>query len=121
MPIALVMAITGILLMFNPNAEPMTKEQKVLQGTYLTVHAIDWRQTRYIAKHPDEFSETNPLLGENPSTSKVDNLMLSIALLHTGITKSLPSEHRMYWQMFTLGFKVGYVEKNIYLGIGMDF
>ena len=121
MPVAAIMAIAGILLIFNPNAEHMTKEQKVMQGTYLGVHAIDWSQTRYIAKHPDEHSELNPILGSHPSTDEVDVYFLSTALLHTGITKSLPDKYRKYWQMFTIGVEVGVVERNMRLGIKVDF
>lgn len=32
----------------------------------------DWKQTRFIARHPDEFYEKNPILGRHPSTKRVD-------------------------------------------------
>lgn len=118
---ALIMAIAGMLLLFNPNADPMTKDQKVMQGTYLGVHAIDWGQTRYIAKHPEEHSELNPILGRHPSTDEVDAYFLSTALLHAGISKSLPSKYRKYWQIFTIGVEVGVVERNMRLGVKVDF
>ena len=121
MPIALIMAIAGILLMFNPNAEPLTKEQKVLQGTYLGVHAIDWRQTRTIAKNPDRFYEINPLMGKHPSTKEVDAYMAASALLHTGITMSLPSEYRKYWFGGSFAIKLNLINMNVQAGIGMDF
>ena len=121
MPVAAIMAITGILLIFNPNAEPMTKDQKVMQGTYLGVHAIDWGQTRYIAKHPDEHYEINPLMGKHPSTEEVDAYMISSALLHTGITMSLPSQYRKYWIGGSFVAKLNLINMNLNAGIGMDF
>ena len=121
MTVVVIMAIAGILLIFNPNAEPLTKEQKVMQGTYLGVHVIDWGQTRYIAKHPEEHRELNLILGSHPSTEEVDAYFLSTALLHTGITKSLPDKYRKYWQMFTIGVEVGVVERNVRLGVGVAF
>jgi len=121
MTIPVIMAIAGILLMFNPNAEPMTAEQKVLQGTYLGVHAIDWSQTRTIAKNPDEFYEINPLMGKHPSTEEVDAYMAASALLHTGITMSLPSEYRKYWFGGSFVVKLNLINMNINAGIGMDF
>ena len=121
MIIPIIMAITGLLLISNPNAEPMTHDQKVMQGVYLTAHAIDWGQTRYIATHPDEHGEQNPILGRHPSTDEVGTYFLSTALLHTGITKSLPSKYRKYWQIFTIGVEVGTVNQNMRLGIGMEF
>ena len=120
MPV-LIMAIAGILLLFNPDADPMTKEQKVMQGTYLGFHIIDWRQTRYAAEHPDEYGETNILMGRHPSTEEVDAYMAASALLHTGITKSLPTKYRKAWQMFTIGFEIGVVHQNAQIGVKVDF
>jgi len=39
---------------------------------YLTLHTIDWAQTRTIARHPEMYRETNVFLGEHPSTGRVD-------------------------------------------------
>ena len=121
MPVAAIMAITGILLLFNPNAEPMTKEQKVMQGTYLGVHSIDWMQTRYIAKHPDEYHEINPLMGKHPSVGEVNRYMAASAILHTGITKSLPGEYRKYWLGGSFVVKLNLINMNVNAGIGVAF
>ena len=120
MPV-LIMAIAGILLLFNPDAEPLTEKQKIMQGTYLTVHAIDWGQTRHAAEHPDEFNEDNFILGRRPSMGEVNRYMAASAILHTGITKSLPSKYRKTWQMFTIGFEVGVVHQNAQIGVKVDF
>ena len=34
--------------------------------------AIDWRQTITIAKNPDKWHEKNPILGEHPTTMRVN-------------------------------------------------
>jgi hypothetical protein len=34
--------------------------------------AVDWGQTRSIVRHPGEYREINPILGEHPSFAQVD-------------------------------------------------
>ena len=121
MTIAAIMAITGILLMFNPSADPMTKEDQALQGTYLAFHGVDWRQTRHIAKHPNRYYEINPLMGKHPSTDEVDAYMAASALLHTGITMSLPSEYRKYWFGSSFAVKLYLIDMNVKVGLGIGF
>lgn len=33
---------------------------------------LDWRQTLYIARHPECYSEINPMLGKHPSVAAVN-------------------------------------------------
>lgn len=43
---------------------------------------IDWLQTRYIAKHPEKYSELNVILGPHPSVVAVNiYFMICIAII----------------------------------------
>ena len=65
------------ILMLPMMAHAWTTTQKALYLSAQSATVIDWAQTRYIAKNPDKFTEVNPLLGEKPSTDKVDAFMVA--------------------------------------------
>lgn len=121
MGIVPVMAIAGLLMLMNPKAEPLTKKQKQAQAAYLFIHGLDWAQTRTIAKSDGEFIERNPILGRHPNTSQVDKYFLSTALLHAGITKTLPKKYRRFWLGASVAIEGGVVNHNIRMGVKFDF
>jgi hypothetical protein len=47
-------------------AQDWTKTDTVLEAVYAGLTIVDWGQTRDIAKHPQQYSEMNPLLGKHP-------------------------------------------------------
>lgn len=91
------------------------------QAVYLTLHTIDWAQTRYIAKNPDKWRELNPLIGEHPSVGRVDGYFATGALLHTGIAYVLPEKWRKGFQYVTIGIEAGITARNYHLGIKTSF
>ena len=91
------------------------------QLAYLILHAVDWGQTRNIAKNPDEFYEFNPLLGTHPSVKRVDSYMLVSALTHTAISYFLPRDWRHAFQHITLSVKSGLVDHNFSIGLRIDY
>ena len=91
------------------------------EAVYLTLHSMDWMQTRYIAKNPSEYSELNSILGEHPSVGKVNNYFVATALLHVGAAYILPSEYRKAFQYLTIGMEFGVVAHNYQIGINLDF
>lgn len=92
------------------------------QLIYGFLHGADWAQTRTIAKNPDRFYETNPILGEHPSSGKVNNYFLSTLLAHTLIANSLNSEWRKIFQNAGIGVEAGFSGRNkVKFGIGMTF
>ena len=93
-----------------------TREDKILQCTQLTIHGIDWLQTREIVKD-DYYYESNPRLGEHPTMWEVDRYMLFSAGLVTSVTHILPQDWRKYWLMFQIGLVSGKVEHNYNIGI----
>lgn len=93
-----------------------TREDKILQCTQLTIHGIDWLQTREIVGN-DEFHETNPRLGEDPTEREVDKYMLFSTGLVVSVTHILPQSWRKYWLMFNIGLSSAKVEHNYNVGI----
>ena len=88
---------------------------------YMILHGRDWAQTRTIAKNPQEHSELNPILGEHPSTGKVNNYFLATGLGHIALAHVLGSDWRKYFQYGTIGLEAVVTQRNKQRGIGMTF
>lgn len=90
--------------------------------TYLTLHVIDWAQTRNISRNPEEWSEQwNKVLGEHPSTARVDRYFAFTAIAHIGIVRALPKEWRAPFQYVTISVEVVSDVHNYTFGIGARF
>ena len=91
--------------------------------TFQTLNIIDWGQTRYIAKNPDQFyeSESAWIIGNHPSIETVDTFMLVSAILHPVIAYYLPSSWRLAFQYITIGDKLNATAGNASIGIRMSF
>lgn len=76
------------------NADDWDKYDYSLYGAYAVVTYADWRQTQYIAKHPESFQENNKKIGEHPSISTVNNYFWRKAALETSIAYILPGWYR---------------------------
>lgn len=109
-----------MLLSASANAE-WTSDDTKRQAIFTGVLALDWAQTRYIAKHPDNHSEINVILGDHPSSGRVDGYFASSALIHFGISYILPDRYRRTWQNVSIAFETGMVIRNYKLGIGFSF
>ena len=101
-------------------ADDWTSADTKREAVYLTLHSMDWMQTRYIAKNPS-FHEQNDLVGRNPSIGKVNNYFVATALLHVGVAYLLPTEYRKAFQYITIGMEIGAVAHNYQIGIKLDF
>lgn len=115
--------ITAILLSSaSANAaDKWSTRDKGLELSYQILHFIDWRQTRYIAKNPEDYYEMNPVLGKHPSTYKVDAYFIGTAIVHPIITHFLPQKYRPWWQAVTITMSGTCVINNYFVGIKMDF
>ena len=101
-------------------ADPWSRRDVALQATYFLFHALDWGQTRQIARAPDRYWEAcNPLLGSHPSQGRVDAYFTLSTLAHAGITHLLPSRYRPYWQGITIGVSGYCVGRNLSIGLGV--
>lgn len=100
-------------------ADPWTKQDVALEATYILLHALDWGQTRQIARAPDRYYEAlNPLLGRHPSQGRVDAYFALSTIAHAGITHLLPAKYRPYWQGVTIGISGYCVGLNLSIGLG---
>jgi hypothetical protein len=98
-------------------ADPWTSEDTYRQTAFFILDAADWAQTRNIARNPDKWTETNPLLGAHPSVRQVDWYFVSASLMHFGIAYLLPSKYRSSFQMLSIGVELGAVSRNFRIGV----
>ncbi|MDA8141089.1 MAG: hypothetical protein M0036_20790 [Desulfobacteraceae bacterium] len=102
-----------------------------MQAAYTSLHLADWSQTRYIAKHPEQFHETCPALGAHPSTKSVDLWFGATLAGHYLLADLLPNKAswpvfgevnpRKIFQCVTIGIEAGCVANNYSIGVGFDF
>lgn len=119
-----------ILLLFtaSSHADEWTKSDSVREATYLALHIADWGQTRNIVHRSNTGCdggatciEKNPILGRNPSISRVDTYFAITALAHVAISYALPKVWRQGWQYVSIGMEAAVVGHNYSLGLKVDF
>jgi hypothetical protein len=98
-----------------------TKTNTMLELSWLALDIVDWGQTLHIAKNPDEFHETNPLLGDHPSVSEVNRHFIIGAVIHAGFSYVLPRKYREVFQIFSIGWTGNTVKRNYNIGLRMNF
>lgn len=103
------------------HADDWTKTDTGLEVAWLTLHALDWGQTRYIARNPDLFYERNPILGDHPSVGRVNTYFALTAIAHYGVSQWLSPSNRRIWQTVSIGFAAGTVNANYNIGVRLDF
>ena len=92
-----------------------------LAGGAATMMALDWAQTRYAARHPSRYSERNPIIGEYPSTAKVDQYFALASLLMIGASYVLPRRERRLFLSAVLVVETSAVVNNYQIGVKIDF
>jgi len=102
-------------------ASPLTKQDKILEGLFITTLMIDWGQTLYISEYPDKYWESNPILGENPSRERVNAYFASCIVGHILITRILPPKWRTAWQTIWIGIELKTIHNNWQVGIRVRF
>lgn len=98
-----------------------TTADTVRQGVFTGLTVIDWAQTRYIAKHPYTFSETNGVLGDHPSVGKVNNYFATAIVGHAAVSYMLPPAWREGWQYVWIGVESQKTYHNHSIGIRFSF
>jgi hypothetical protein len=129
----LFLAIVFILVsIFSSHAHAesdWTATDTAWQAAVVTTLALDWSQTRTIAKNPYKYTEMNPVLGEHPSVGRVNGYFAAVAVGHTAIAILLPPKAetfgykwnpRRVWQATTVAVEVGAIANNIVVGIKFD-
>ncbi len=84
----------------------------------------DWGQTRYIASHPQQYSESGPaqmFIGSHPHRDKVDAYFIGSLLLNNGIMIALPKKYRPYYAGGVMAVETYFVVQNNSIGIKVQF
>jgi hypothetical protein len=92
---------------------------------YQTLHVIDTAQTLEIARHPDEFRETNLTMGDHPTTARVIGWSVTLGAVHYVVSDFLLA-HEMpktyaAWQLVTIGATAQDVRSNYRIGLRLGF
>ena len=115
--------ILAVVLVPSPcrAADPWESTDYALAGAALAALAVDWGQTRYIAKNTHRYNETNPMLGATPSVGKVDTYFIGAMVGTVALAHILPSDWRQLLLTGTLAVELGAVSQNRSIGIKMAF
>lgn len=118
-------AITAILVLSCNQkakaADDWSDSDTIRQATFLAIDAMDWAQTRTIARNPDKYYEKGDNLPMHPTVSQVDNHFISGMIINTAIAYMLPAEYRAKFQYLSIGYEIAYVRGNMQVGVAMKF
>lgn len=119
--LALLFALTSTtcaaqLLKWHPYSSSDITRQAVFTGLML----LDYKQTLDIKKHK-ELRETNKILGENPSDTRVRNYFIATTIVHAAIVGFLPPAEREVWQCAGIVLEGVVVMHNRRLGLHISF
>ena len=107
----------------NANAaDPWSNTDKVLAGAFLSSLTADYLQTRQIAREPDRwYEQNNPLLGDQPSVSRVNLIFLTSAVVTLGVAHLLPSKWRKVLLVSGTVVEAGFAAHNARIGLKVGF
>jgi len=98
-----------------------TGEEKAWLGTAVAATVADWATTRDLSRRYREgYYENNPILGKNPSTSRVDLHFVSAGLLGYVIADNLDQNRKLFLQGWT-AVEILYTNRNLNIGLKMKF
>lgn len=106
-----------VLYQANAKADDWTPEQQVKLAAAETLLAVDWLQTRQIAKNPDTYHELNPILGNHPSVGRVNLYFLSSAVATYVLADVLPSKYRDWLLTGVIAVEVIATANNANIGV----
>jgi hypothetical protein len=102
-------------------ADPWDKTDVGLAIAASVVTVIDWGQSRYIAKHPGDWTEPNATIGHHPSVGRVNNYFGIVLVGGGALAHILPSPYRKMLLGGELLIEVNVTATNKSLGIGIAF
>ena len=114
-------AILALALLAMPaHAHDWTASEKGWAAAWLATRAVDWAQTRHIARHPDRFRELNPMLDPHPSLGEVNRMFLLTTAAGLLAAHYLPKYRKGMLQVwFAVGAVV--VARNAHIGVRLEF
>ena len=93
------------------HADTWTTADTVVETGCIALFLLDWEQTL-----DRRFQESNPLLGNHPSTAAVDGYFLAVISAQVVAARLLPSPWRSVFQGITIGIEGRSVVNNWRLG-----
>jgi len=106
-------------------AEPWDTTDKVLGTTAVALQIVDWGQTRYIAKHPEQYRESGPVtkrvIGEHPSVGQVDAYFVVYIATTLLIADRLSPPIRKVFLGVTSVIQISVTAHNRSIGVKMSF
>jgi len=110
------------LLYLGQDTDPWSKEDYAREGVYMTLHTMDWGQTRDIARRLDEnYWEINPMLGRYPTTNSIDRYFAYTTIMQPAFANALNSEPRKYFQYAGIILEGALVLHNDQIGLTIHF
>jgi hypothetical protein len=115
--------VVGAFLLFIASLchAQWTSEQKTLAGVALVATAIDYGQTRFIAKNTWTQHETNPFMARYPSMGSVNTHFIVLPIATYLILDNISSENRTWALRVISAVEIGFVAHNYSLGIKTSF
>ena len=114
-----------VLWFASAHAEPFEKWERtdsILLGTSLATMAIDWGQTRDLARRPQPpFTEANPFLGKHPSVGRVDTYFTLVMAGTVGLSAVLPLTYRRWFLGGLTVLETAVIIDNHHLGLRVRF
>jgi len=101
--------------------DPWEFSDYAFAGAALATLAVDWGQTRNIAKNPHRFYEKNQVLGAKPSVGKVDAYFVGAMVGTVAVAYVLPRDYRRLFLASTLSMELSVIDQNRSIGIKVDF
>jgi len=96
----------------QPMFDKMSNVDLGMEAAYMVVSTMDWAQTRNMAQRHYTWNvngeqrfyhESNPVLGNHPSKTKIDLYFVSTDILHYAVAKVIPAgPWRSLWQGLTV-------------------
>jgi hypothetical protein len=101
------------------------KADRILLGVHGALWVADWGQTRDIARQPDKYYETNPILGKHPTVQEVDLYFISVGILGAFIAdqvgERIGSVPRKLLLVVWIIDQAGSVSNNHKIGLKINF
>jgi hypothetical protein len=117
-----VVQLLGIIAALSGCAsEPWDTTDRVLGAATLGLMVTDWGQARYIARHPAQYEENNPILGAHPSTAKVDAYFVCAIGGGYLLADNLESRYRKLFLGGAAAIEIHAIHNNYSIGVRVGF
>jgi len=109
-----------LIISSSAYSDEWSRSDTYRETAYLTLHTIDWMQTREISRNPNYYEQNN-ILGSHPTIQEVDRYFAVTAIAHLGISYIIPVEYRVPFQYISIGVEFGAVAHNYSIGVSARF